>query len=109
VVGAKSLEEILDAAARQEAEEISRFLAKSRSEARYRAVLKAVAARPMRWSEIKRVLEAEEGAAVDDRNLTDLLHRLEKVGLLEKREGLYAIPDPVVRLAVERYISKAPA
>ncbi len=104
VMRSGTLESILDAAARQEAAEISKFLAKSRGEPRYRAILKAVAARPMRWSEIKRVLEAQEGAEVDDRNLADLLHRLEKTGLLEKRDNLYAIPDPVVRLAVERYV-----
>ncbi|MEG9193863.1 MAG: hypothetical protein V6S10_00845 [Candidatus Methanoglobus sp.] len=41
----------------REAEEIKRFLAKSRSERRYRAILKIVAEGKTRWSEIKRSLE----------------------------------------------------
>ncbi|MGC8584225.1 MAG: hypothetical protein ACP5MH_10965, partial [Thermoproteus sp.] len=52
---------IADAAARQEAAELERFLLKSRAEERYRAILKAVALRPMRWSEIKMAVVAREG------------------------------------------------
>ena len=104
VTGAKTLEEIVETAARQEAAELRRLFAKSRAERRYRAILKAAAIRPMRWSELKRAVEVEEGAEVDDHNFTQLLHNLEKLGLLERREGRYAIPDPVVRAAVEKYL-----
>lgn len=102
--GAKSLEEIVDTAARQEAAELQRLFAKSRAERRYRAILKAAALRPMRWSELKRAVEVEEGAEVDDHNFTKLLQNLVRLGLLEKQEGAYRIPDPVVRAAVEKYI-----
>jgi hypothetical protein len=53
----KGLEEILNEAAMREAEEIKRFLARSRSERRYRAILKIVAEGKTKWSEIKRSLE----------------------------------------------------
>ncbi|AEA12502.1 ATPase [Thermoproteus uzoniensis 768-20] len=102
--GAGGLEEIADTAARQEAAELERFLLKSRAEERYRAILKAVALRPMRWSEIKMAVEAREGAEIDDKNFTALLHYLVKMGILEKAGDLYSIPDPIVRRAVERYL-----
>jgi len=102
--GIGSLEEIADTAARQEAAELEKLLVKSRAEARYRAILKAAALRPMRWAEIKRAVEAQEGAEIDDKNFTELIRHLVKMGILEKTGEHYAIADPIVRRAVEKYL-----
>lgn len=84
VHGVRDLEEVLDMVARQEAEELRRFLARTRSERRYRRILKAVASGVGRWSEIKRALEVDEGVEVDDSNFSDLLKKLVKAGFIEK-------------------------
>ena len=71
--GVKDLEEILNIVAKQEAEEIKRFLARSRNEKRYREILKAIAQGRNRWSEIKRAVELVEGVEIDDKNFNELL------------------------------------
>jgi DNA-binding HxlR family transcriptional regulator len=96
----KDLEEILDEAAMQEAEEIRRFLAKSRSERRYRAILKIVAEGKTRWSEIKRSLEFLEGIGIDDKNFNELLTRLIKAGFIEKIDEMYKVPDIITARAI---------
>jgi len=100
----RDLEEVLDIASRQKAEELRRFLAKTRSERRYRRILKAVASRRGKWSEIKRALEVDEGVEVDDRNFSDLLKKLVKAGFVEKRGEAYVVSDPVTLRAIERYL-----
>jgi len=102
--GAKNLEEILDTAAKQEAEEIRRFLAKSRSEKRYRAILKIVAEGKSRWSEIKKSLELLEGIEIDDKNFNELLTRLAKAGFIEKINEVYKVPDTIMTRAILKHL-----
>jgi hypothetical protein len=102
--GVKSLEEVLDEAAKQEAEEIKRFLSRARNERRYRAILKAVAEGRSRWSEIKRALEVVEGVEIDDKNFSELLKRLVKAGFVERVNEGYRIPDPITLRAVLKYL-----
>jgi len=101
---AKDLEGILDAAAMQEAEEVRRFLAKSRSEKRYRAILKTAAEGKNRWSEIKRSLELLEGIEIDDKNFNELLTRLIKAGFLEKIDERYKVPDTITARAILKHL-----
>jgi AAA+ ATPase superfamily predicted ATPase len=100
----KDLEEVLNAAAMQEAEEMRRFLAKSRSEKRYRAILKTVAEGKNRWSEIKRSLELLEGIEIDDKNFNELLTRLIKAGFLEKVDEMYKAPDAITARAILKHL-----
>ncbi|MGC9152799.1 MAG: AAA family ATPase [Vulcanisaeta sp.] len=102
--GNKDLDSIMNIAARQEVEELQRFLTKSRAESRYRIILKALANRPMRWSEIKMVLEANEGISIDDHNFTRLLDQLIKMSIVEKYNGYYKIADPVLEYGIKKYL-----
>jgi Predicted ATPase (AAA+ superfamily) len=102
--GVRSLGEVLDMAAKQEAEELKRFLAKTRSERRYREILKAIASGKSKWSEIKRALEVAEGIEIDDSNFSDLLKKLIKAGFIEKRGEVYTAPDPITLRAIEKHL-----
>jgi len=65
---------------------------------RYVSVAKlAAAAGGARWSDVKRLLQAEEGRPISDSEVTKLLRNLVDYGFLEKRGELYAVPDPVLR------------
>jgi AAA+ ATPase superfamily predicted ATPase len=102
--GVKTLDEVLDIAARQEAEEVKRFLTRSRSERRYRAILRAIAEGRCRWSEVKRSLEILEGVEIDDKNFNELLKKLIKAGFIEKVNGEYRISDTVMTRAILKYL-----
>lgn len=102
--GVHSIDEVVDIAARQEAEEIERFLSRARSGRRYRGILRAVAEGRSRWGDIKRALEVFEGVEIDDKNFSDLLKKLVKAGFLEKRGEEYAIADPITLRAVQKYL-----
>lgn len=104
VSGLKNLEEIVDAASRQEALEVRRFLSKTRSEKRLKTILKLASQRPMRWSELKKALEFSEGTEIDDHNFNDLLQRLVKAGLIKRQNEHYVVPDPVISVAIQKYI-----
>ncbi len=104
VNGVRDLEGVVDAASRQEAEEVRRFLTRTRSEKRFKTMLKLVSQRPMRWSELKKALEFDEGIEIDDHNFNALLQRLTKAGLIEKRDEHYTVPDPVLAIAVRKYV-----
>ncbi|MEO3993123.1 MAG: ATP-binding protein [Desulfurococcaceae archaeon TW002] len=104
VNGVRNLEEVVSAASKQEAEEVKRFLLRTRSEKRFKTILKLVSQRPMRWSELKKALEFEEGIEIDDHNFNALLQRLVKAGLIEKRDEHYAVPDPILATAIRKYI-----
>ena len=68
---------------------------------RYVSVAKlAAAAGGARWSDVKRLLQAEEGRPISDSEVTKLLRNLVDYGFLEKRGELYAVPDPVLRRAL---------
>ena len=59
--------------------------------------LGTAAAGGARWSDVKRLLQAEEGRPISDSEVTKLLRNLVDYGFLEKRGELYAVPDPVLR------------
>jgi hypothetical protein len=63
-----------------------------------------VAERPRKWSEIKRAVEAREGAEIDSHNFTKLLEHLVKLSILEKANDEYIIPDPVLRHGINKYL-----
>ncbi len=104
VNGLRNLESVVDAASKQEALEVRRFLSRSRSEKRMRIMLKLVSQKPMRWGELKRALEFSEGIEVDDHNFNSLLQKLVKAGLIEKRGENYVVSDPVIAVAIQKYV-----
>ncbi|MEM1546532.1 MAG: hypothetical protein QXY40_03770 [Candidatus Methanomethylicia archaeon] len=53
---------------------------------------------------IKRMLEAEEGMEIDSSNFTDLLERLVKMGILEKKDSTYKIADPITQYGIIRFL-----
>ncbi|MGC8696216.1 MAG: AAA family ATPase [Conexivisphaera sp.] len=103
--GMGDVESILDMAARQEAEELRRFLSGSVAARRYRAILKAAARGPASWSSLKGAVEVEDGVEVDPHNFNDLLQRLVKMGFLEREgNGRYVFADRVLATAAAKYV-----
>ncbi len=88
----KALEEVLREAKSVINTEVSRLFAYS---PRYRVILKAVALGYSRWSDIKDYLTLKLGY-INDSNFSSLLENLVKYGYIEKKEGRYMIPDPVL-------------
>ncbi|CAB50209.1 AAA family ATPase [Pyrococcus abyssi] len=74
-------------------EELSHILAYSK---RYKFILKAVALGNTRWKNIKEYVEFRTGR-INDAKFSNLLKNLVKYGYLEKRDGEYIIPDPLVK------------
>lgn len=92
----KSIDKILNEASKLALNELEMFLRKSQAERRYTSILNSLALRPMKWSELKRSLEAKEGLEINSSNFTKLLNRLIKLSLIEKKGQLYKIIDPVL-------------
>jgi len=81
----KSVDKVLNEASKLALNELEMFLRKSQAERRYTSILNALALRPMKWSELKRSLEAKEGLEINNSNFTKLLNRLIKLSLIEKK------------------------
>jgi AAA+ ATPase superfamily predicted ATPase len=98
--GGRALSMTLEKASRTARLEISRLLKRLNSD-KYLVILKALSAAPLQWSEVKNVVRAKYGVAYD-KNVSTLLSKLVKMGLVEKENGLYKIADPVYRHALRR-------
>jgi AAA+ ATPase superfamily predicted ATPase len=75
-------------------DELEHFLA-GRDKTSYLAALKA-AATSARWKETKGAIEARKGA-VNDATIQNVLKNLKAAMLIEKKDGVYAIHDPMLR------------
>ena len=93
----EGIDKVLEQAVRIGREELERFLSMSRS-SRYRSLLRILTTE-RRWSEIKRMLEMDEGRTINDRTLYEHLRRLIELSIVEKRDDTYVISDPVLRRA----------
>ncbi|WP_460173700.1 ATP-binding protein [Vulcanisaeta sp. JCM 14467] len=93
----ENIDKVLEQAVRIGREELERFLSMSRS-SRYRSLLRILTTE-RRWSEIKRMLEMDEGRTINDRTLYEHLRRLIELSIVEKRDDTYVISDPVLRRA----------
>jgi len=83
------------------AKEIEHFL-KFRKEAkrRYLKLLEALST-PLRWVEVKRFLEAQEGKKINDKMVSKYLHELEKYGFISRNEERkYLVADPMIKEGV---------
>lgn len=75
-------------------DELDHFLA-GRDKTSYIAALKA-AATSARWKETKGAIEARKGA-VNDATIQNVLENLKAAMLIEKKDGVYAVQDPMLR------------
>ena len=66
---------------------------------RYVRIVLYLAKGPSTWSTIKGSLEAQEGRAINDRNLGDLLTTLAKAGFVDKKDEQYQLTDPILAQA----------
>lgn len=98
----KSLEMVRKEGAKIVAKEIEHFLeVRKDAKNRYLRILEALAI-PLRWVEVKRILESMEGREVNDKMVSKYLRELMRYGFIEKREERYAIADPMIREGVVR-------
>ncbi|AEA12790.1 ATPase [Thermoproteus uzoniensis 768-20] len=101
VEGLRDFDRLLRSAVAMAKAELDRVLSRLRSP-RYRVILSLLSVSGATWREIKRRLEAFEGRPLNDATVADLLNALLSLGIVEKRDGVYSIADPVYRLAASR-------
>ncbi|NJE61632.1 ATP-binding protein [Thermococcus sp. 21S7] len=89
----EALNEVLREAKSLIQTELSKLFAYS---PRYRVILRAIALGYSRWKDIKDYLTLKLGY-INDSNFSKLLENLVKSDYVEKREGRYIIPDPVLK------------
>lgn len=80
-------------------EELEKIIAPSKR--RYLAILEAITRGATRWSQIKTYVEYRTRTRIADKNFTDLLKKLVKYGIIEKREGQYRITDPLTEHVIK--------
>jgi Predicted ATPase (AAA+ superfamily) len=83
------------------AREIEHFLQfRKEAKGKYLRLLEALSV-PLRWVEVKRFLEAQEGRKINDRIVSKYIHEMEKYGLVIKNEeNKYQLADPLVKEGV---------
>lgn len=81
--------------------EIEKFLdTRGIGRRRYINLLKVIGEEKRKWKEVKELLEMREGKRLGNNQVSHYLKELLKYGIIEKKDGLYYIPDPLLRLAV---------
>ncbi|MGB9719468.1 MAG: AAA family ATPase [Candidatus Anstonellales archaeon] len=73
---------------------------RAQAKGRYLALLRILARKSARWSELKRAVQIELKEEISDSQFTDYLHGLVDYGFIVKEGGLYIIPDPLLRKAL---------
>ena len=94
----EALAKVFDLGTKLVMEELSKVIAPSRR--RYLAILEAVTHGMSRWSQIKTYVTAKTGP-ITDRRFTDLLTKLVKYSILEKKNNKYKITDPMTQHALK--------
>ncbi|MEZ0247646.1 MAG: ATP-binding protein [Thermoproteus sp.] len=95
----EALRETVEAAAALIRREFRNFLiGREQAEGRYLAVMRA-AKNCATWSDVKRALEAAEGRAINDAEVSKLIKNLVDYSFLEKVDDGYCPPDPLIREA----------
>lgn len=92
----KALSRVVEEGAAVAMQELEHFLAgRQQARTRYLTILKLLSTGPLTWSQVKRGLQAELGRRIADNRLSHLLSELQSYSFIEKREGKYAISDPL--------------
>jgi len=100
----KTIKRTLEEGSKLALQELKNFLKlRPIAEARYKLILKRIAQEECSWRDIKSYIEMKLGM-ISDSNLALLLKQLLDVGFIEKRGRTYAIADPILRYAVNRYL-----
>ncbi len=104
-LGVKSLDTILDMAAKLAYQELSHALQIfGIGRPRYAAILKIVAERgTASWSEIMRFIESRLGR-IPRNTLSNMLRNLVDMGILEKTPEGYRVADPVLAHGIRKYL-----
>lgn len=81
--------------------ELESFLdARIQAKGRYLALLRIIARKSMKWSDLKRALQIELKESVSDSQFTNYLDSLIDYGFTIKSDGFYEIPDPLLKKAL---------
>ena len=105
----KTLQEAFDKGARLSALELGNFFAsRPLARRRYVAMLRWLAkTNSVRWADLKRSIEIEEGRHVADNIFNTLLQNLVKGGFVRKNEdGTYSVADPLLTHALRSGLVK---
>lgn len=79
--------------------ELDKIIAPSRR--RYLAILEAITRGASKWIQIKAYVEFRTGTRIADKNFTDLLKKLTKYSIVEKRDNQYRIADPLIEYSIK--------
>lgn len=91
----KALEETISEGIKIVKDELEHFL-EGRDRQAYLAALKA-AATPARWTEIKGAIKIAKASTVNDATVYRILENLKAAMLIQKKESVYRIDDPMLR------------
>lgn len=91
----KALKETITEGVKIVKDELEHFL-QGRDRITYITALK-VATTPARWKEVKNAIEARKGSPVNDATVQNVVENLKAAMLLEEREGVYVVKDPMLK------------
>jgi len=81
--------------------ELRSFLdGRAQAKGRYLALVRILAHKSMRWSELKRAVQIELREEISDSQFTNYLHSLLDYGFIVEKEGIYELPDPLLKKAL---------
>ncbi len=100
----EALSRVFETGTRLVADELDKIISPSRN--RYLAILEALVRGATRWREIKTYVEYRTRRRIADKNFTDLLKKLIKHSIIEKKGNEYKIVDPMIEYAIRSMVSK---
>jgi len=97
-----ALEKVFEVGSKLTMEELEKIVAPSRE--RYLTILEAITRGASTWREIKTYVMYKTGP-ITDKRFTDLLKKLVKYSIIEKRDNQYKIADPLIEYSIKIMIS----
>jgi AAA+ ATPase superfamily predicted ATPase len=96
-----ALETAVDKGASLAYSELGSFLdMRPSAKRRYLSLLKILAEKDSSWADLKRALQVELKEEISDPQFSNYLNSLVSYGFLVTKEGVYSIPDPLLRQAL---------
>ncbi len=83
--------------------ELEKIIEPSRD--RYLAILEAIVHGATTWKQIKTYIMYKTGP-ITDKRFTELLKKLVKYSIVEKKDNEYRIIDPLVEYAIKKYLTR---
>ena len=81
--------------------EFSKFLKGKIALEKYNVIVKNLSIKPLRWTDLKKVLELDLDITVPDKNFSSLLDTLQKSDFIQKIDKLYCVTDPLLKYSFE--------